>query len=233
MKIFETDQYSMGWHRLRVAYYSPDNTSVPLLLQYLLIQNGTLLDFTSSSSIAVPTSTTWSSPTSNRSTPPNKGTIIGGGIGGVICLLAFLVLLFIYRRRHNAEASMVKVNVPFIVEESQLSHNTAPPRGKEPAVFSSDSHLNSADNRPGFTSSRKARRLIGDTLSRASHQEEHPPAQNEGRNYSQNLPEKRIVFNGQIVGPSVHQLEGSGGTDLTNQELPGTMEDLPPAYSPG
>ena len=204
----------MGWHRLRVTYYSPDNTSVPLLLQYLLIQNGTLLDSTSSSSIAVPTSTTWSSPTSNRSqaTPPNKGTIIGGGIGGAACLLiAFLILLFVYRRRCNAEARIVEV---------------AP----------SDSHWN-LNNRPGFTpsqgftSSRKARRLMGDTLRRASHQEAHPPEQNEGQNYSQNPPQNPISnADGQIVGPSVHQ---GSGIYLTNQELPGTMEDLPPAYSPG
>ena len=194
----------MGWHKLQVIYYSPDNASVPLLLHYLIVQNGSLLD---SSSLAGPTSTTWSSsssPTSNRSTSTNKGIIIGGGVGGAACLLiAFLVLLFIYRCRRHAEDRMVEVGVPFIVEESPLFHNAIPPQGKEPAVFNS--------------------------LRRAPHQEEQPLAQNHSSN-----PEIPIsnFDSGQVVGPSGFTVRGSG-VYLTNQEIPGSMEDLPPAYSPG
>jgi hypothetical protein len=90
-KYFETPRYSMGSHRL-VVTHNGNTSTTPMLLDYLIVQNGTL-----------PRST---SPTSST----NKGAVIGGALAGAACLLVVIIVFFYrYRRDYDPKEWVVMI----------------------------------------------------------------------------------------------------------------------------
>ncbi|KAF8202412.1 hypothetical protein BJ912DRAFT_441554 [Pholiota molesta] len=106
---FETATLSYGEHDITVAFQG-DNTSTPLALGYLLIQNG------SESSIPVPVPTPTSNTTSiaGSKTGPNVGGIIGGVLGTLLFLLSVVAALLFYRhwRRQGATDPKLRNTIP-------------------------------------------------------------------------------------------------------------------------
>jgi hypothetical protein len=91
-KFFETKQYAQGNHQI-VVLFKGNNTTTPLTLDYLVIQNGT-----------TPQNTTTSSPPANslnqNKAKSNTGAIVGGVVGGLV-LIVLAVLGFLYIRRRE------------------------------------------------------------------------------------------------------------------------------------
>jgi hypothetical protein len=125
-KFFETTKLSPTSHTLKVVYEG--NNSTPLTLDYLIIQNGTS---TSSSTSSLPTSTI------SATSTPKKSVAVGSIVGGVIGVLALLVLFGILgffflrrrqkRRRRKRDAQEIVLSTPRPYEYAPLYDTSNPP----------------------------------------------------------------------------------------------------------
>ena len=101
-KFFETSKMPAGQHKLVVTYLGNSQTT-PLTLDYLVIQNGTITNSTTSGG-----SSGGSSGDSNAGDIANKsnniGAIVGGIVGGVV-LIALAIFAFLYIRRRDKRLS--------------------------------------------------------------------------------------------------------------------------------
>ena len=119
-KFFETPVYPFGPHKLTVTY-NGDNSTTPLVLGKLVIQNGT----------ATPSATGTATPsaTSTHTTSSHTPAIVGGVVGGVACLLTvLLILFFLYRRRKQKELTTVVQQPGADVPATQAIPYNPPPR---------------------------------------------------------------------------------------------------------
>ncbi|KAF9535462.1 hypothetical protein CPB83DRAFT_830477 [Crepidotus variabilis] len=105
-KLFEIPSLSMGQHNLSVVH-NGDNTTMPLTLDYLFIQNGS---FPNASS---PPKT--DSGTRNRLS--RVGPIVGCAVAAVVCVLLLILSYFYYRRQ--GQVSKERVDHP---EEHCATH---------------------------------------------------------------------------------------------------------------
>ncbi|KXN90406.1 hypothetical protein AN958_04275 [Leucoagaricus sp. SymC.cos] len=95
---FTTSDLPLGPHQAVVEYLGP--TTSPLILDYLIIHNASLVQSTSSPS---PSDSTTSS--ANPSSGIPFGAIVGGVIGGIAAILAVLMFLLWRRRRRGHRRS--------------------------------------------------------------------------------------------------------------------------------
>lgn len=106
---FETATLPYGQHDITVTFQS-DNTSTPLTLGYLLIQNGS----ESSTPVPVPTSTSNTTSIAASKTGPNVGGIVGGVLGTLLFLLSVVAAFLFYRhwRRQRAADPKLRNTIP-------------------------------------------------------------------------------------------------------------------------
>ncbi|KAF9526386.1 hypothetical protein CPB83DRAFT_896219 [Crepidotus variabilis] len=120
IKFFETPKYPNGNHHLTVVH-NGDSTTTPLILYYLVVQNGTSLKTTSTSSNSKPSSTEFgSTPQAPLATTSNStdtvvhktstGAIAGGVIGGVLFLGCIFALILLCLRRRKPQTSEIRAS---------------------------------------------------------------------------------------------------------------------------
>ncbi|KAF9523737.1 hypothetical protein CPB83DRAFT_732463, partial [Crepidotus variabilis] len=99
-KFFETPTLPMGQYNLSVVF-NGNNQTVPLSLDFFLVQNGTLSTNTSSSTTDIPLLPSTSPSNKQQDTPlPIKIAVIVGSIAGVLLVLAF-TLWYVCRLERN------------------------------------------------------------------------------------------------------------------------------------
>ena len=229
----------MGPHKLTVNY-SGDSSKAPLILAYLVVQNGTL-----------PSSTGSNTQVANATSSTNVGAIIGGAVGGVACLLIAILLFRFYRRRHDsAKDSGVMIDAPvtpFPAPRSSSDAVTSPSISYQTQTRPSLSDSNvTSERKSRFTPNRpQDGRMTGNisqfaTIPHApSHQEARHPTKaqettgniafvpsGDDRQHSRN-PSDLSSFSGPASSSGfVHQ---DSGVRITGQQ---PLSDIPPAYTP-
>jgi len=227
-KYFQTPQYSMGSHRLIVTY-NGDNSTTPLILSYLVVQNGTSSHSISPSSQAANTTTRSST---------NIGAILGGALGGAACILVVVALLYRHRRNSNRDRNQRAID---------LSEDTSAFRSYQrgqlpPVVFLPDpnvTHLSSSNLSTGGSQGAAPRLRFQDPSSREEYFLGPRKLQNATGNlagvapgenqlhHSRMLSDTYLSNFGGPIGPSGRQ---DGGLRPVSQ--PQAVADAPPAYSP-
>ncbi|KAF9529503.1 hypothetical protein CPB83DRAFT_765016 [Crepidotus variabilis] len=100
-KLFETPTLPMGQHNLSVVYNGNKDT-IPLTLDYLVVQNGT----SSTTQTLSSTGSKISNDNHNNDNPPiqksNVGAIVGSVIGSVSVLIILSILFIFLRRRRRS-----------------------------------------------------------------------------------------------------------------------------------
>lgn len=245
-KYFQTPQYSMGSHRL-VITYNGDNSTTPLGLAYLVVQNGTLPRSTGSTVPTVPSSQAANTSTGSST---NIGAILGGALGGAACLIVVVLFYRHWRNSNKDKARRAAIDTVVSASQSYQTEGQLPP-----VVFLPDSnvtHLSSSNllSTGGSQGVTPRLQLMGDTsqFQDPSRWEEHLPVPRKlqiatgnlagvapGENQLQHSrkPSDTYLSNfGGPIGPSGFVVNQDSGLWPVGQELPQALTDAPPAYSP-
>ncbi|KAJ2923223.1 hypothetical protein H1R20_g13870, partial [Candolleomyces eurysporus] len=129
---FETDTLPMGEHNISVQYLG---ASSPLVLQYLIIQNGDIMLNGNTPPPSV--GDIEPSKTDKHHEGSHTGVIVGGAIGGVALLVLLAIIFFLLRKLKQRRVAKQLTNIDDDGPTSPADHRTAM---AEAIPFISQSH---------------------------------------------------------------------------------------------